>query len=253
MVHCKHGSGRNVGHPLASRPRATIDVAGTLAARKVVEMSLQLVLLAVVAMAALAVMRVIRVRLGRSPHPDGLARILFFVAFVILPPTLLSAFIGPVSNASALRGIGWLLPYVILIAGVSILMHFAAPLVGRFAPRSVRPTLVLALSASEADAYDVAYDPPVTPALATSIAGVDRANAVFPRGVEFPRQIERKGFRYAWDELDAATTTLEGRIADDRRLGLPVAAAARTVAADARGRLDALRQLAVDRGQIWAT
>lgn len=117
----------------------------------------------------------------------------------------------------------------------------------------MRPTPSLALSASEGDADDVAYDPPVTAALAASVAGVDRANAVFPRGIEFPRQIERQGFRYAWDKLDAATTTLEGRIADDRRLGIPVAAVARAVAADARSRLNALHQRAVDRGQIWAT
>ena len=212
-------------------------------------MTLQLLILAVVAMAALAVLRVIRVKSGRTPHPDGRARIPFIAAFLFVPPILASALTG----ASVMAGIGSVLPYMILVGGVSILMAIVAPFVGRVAPRSVRPVLVLALSAREGDPDDLPFNPPVTAELATSMASVDRANGVFPRGIEFPSQIKREGFRYAWDELDSATKTLEGRIADDRRLGLPVAAAARAVAADARSRLETLQRLSVDSGQLWAT
>ena len=44
---------------------------------------------------------------------------------------------------------------------------------------------------------------------------------------------------------------LEGRIADEHRIGLAVASSA--AAEDARSRLDTLRRLYVDRGQAWAT
>ena len=216
-------------------------------------MTLQLLLLAIGSMTALAVMRVVRVRIARTPHPEGRARIPFIAAFLLLPPVVLSLVLGQVTTSSVMRGIGWLLPYAILVGAISIVMGFLAPIVGRMAPRSARPAIVLALSASEGDPDDVPYDPPVTAALAASVANVDRANAVFPRGLEFPAQVSREGFRYAWDALDSATSTLEGGIADDRRLGLPVAAAARAVAADARSRLETLKRLAVDSGQVWAT
>ena len=49
----------------------------------------------------------------------------------------------------------------------------------------------------------------------------------FPRGLAFPGQVDRADFREAWDALDGATRTLEGDIADDRRLGLGIATAAR--------------------------
>jgi hypothetical protein len=52
--------------------------------------------------------------------------------------------------------------------------------------------------------------------------------------------------------LDGATRSLEGRIADDHRLGLAVARATTATASDARSRLDTLRRLAVDQGQAWA-
>jgi hypothetical protein len=216
-------------------------------------MTLQLLILAVVAMAALAVLRVIRVRSGRTPHPDGRARIPFIVACLFVPPILASVLTGSGGAVSVMRGIGSVLPYMVLVGGVSILMAIVAPFVGLLAPRSVRPMVVLALSARESDPDDLPFNPPVTAELATSMASVDRANGVFPRGPEFPSQIKRDGFRYAWDELDSATKTLEGRIADDRRLGLPVAAAARALAADARSRLETLQRLFVDSGQVWAT
>jgi hypothetical protein len=92
----------------------------------------------------------------------------------------------------------------------------------------------------------------MTVKLAESAARVDRANAVFPRGSDFPAEISRAGFRDAWDALDAATGTLEGRILDDRGLGLAVASGATAIATDARSRLDTLRRLALDNGQVWA-
>lgn len=216
-------------------------------------MTLQLLVLAVVAMTALAVMRVIRVQIGRTPHPDGRARIPFILAFLILPPVAMSAISQPAAASGLMRGVSWVLPFIVLIAGVAIVMILAALFVRRLAMGGTRRTLLLALTAIESDLDDVAYDPPVTATLAAGVAGVDRANGVFPRGIEFPGQIDLAGFRYAWDTLDAATTTLEGRIADDRRLGIPIASRARAAAADARSRLDTLRQLAEARGQLWAT
>ena len=43
-----------------------------------------------------------------------------------------------------------------------------------------------------------------------------------------------------------------GRILDDRGLGLAVASGATAIATDARSRLDTLRRLALDNGQVWA-
>lgn len=216
-------------------------------------MTLQLLVLAVLAMTALAGMRVLRVQLGRSPHPDGWGRIPFIVAFLLVPPIALSAVVQPAATSNLMRGISWVLPYAVLVGGLALVMGIAALVVGRLAMGRTRRILLLALSASEGNPDDVPFNPPLTPALSTSMASVDRANGVFPRGLEFPGQIKREGFRYAWDELDSATKTLEGRIADDRRLGLPVASAARAVAADARSRLETLQRLAVDSGQVWAT
>ncbi len=81
------------------------------------------------------------------------------------------------------------------------------------------------------------------------MALVDRRNATFPRGVEFPAEVDRVGFRSDWDALDAATRALEGRMAEDRRLGLGVASAAMATALDARSRLDTLSRLATGRGR----
>lgn len=216
-------------------------------------MSQQLLILAAVAMAALAVLRVVRVRLGRTPHPDGILRVPFILAFIFVPPIVLSALTQPAAASSLLRGIAWMPPYLIFLGLFALLMGIVAIVVRLIAPGRSRPLLLLALVASEGDPDDVPFDPPVTAKLAASVASVDRANAVFPRGVEFPAQIEHAGFRYAWDALEVATAALEGGIAADRRLGLGVAAAARATAADARSRLDTLRRLAVDHGQAWAT
>jgi hypothetical protein len=210
----------------------------------------QLLILAVASMVALAVSRVIRVHIGRAPHPEGIAKPLFILGFLVVPPMVLGAVIQPTSDQ--LRGVGWVPPYILMVIALVIFMGTLAVVARLIAPGRSRPLLLLALAGNEGDPNDVPFDPPVTARLAESVAVVDRTNAVFPRGLEFPSQIDRVGFRVDWDSLDAATGTLEGRIEDDYRLGLPVASKVRATAADARGRLDTLRGLAVAHGQAWA-
>jgi hypothetical protein len=213
---------------------------------------LQLLILAIAAMIGLAALRLTRVHFGRTPLPDGRGRLPFFLAFVAVPPIALAFLLDPTATEGPLRGGPSVLPYVAILAGVWIVIWAAALIVSLVVPGRWRPLVLLALVGREADLDDLPFDPPVTAALAESIALVDRANTVFPRGPEFPTQIERSGFRASWDSLDAATTTLEGRIADDRRLGLGVASDAMATAKDARSRLDTLRRLAIDHGQAWA-
>jgi len=201
---------------------------------------LQLLIIAVVAMAGLVTLRLVRVRLGRAPHPE--VRGSRFLIFGLMVAPLVA--LGAVSSVPV---------YVAILIGLTVLMWVAAIVVQLVARGRIRPLLLLALVGSEGDPEDVPFDPPVTAALAESVAQVDRANAVFPRGHEFPLQIGRSGFRFAWDALDTATGTLEGKIADDHRIGLAVASSAAATAVDARSRLDTLRRLAVDGGQAWAT
>ena len=216
-------------------------------------MSAQLLLiLAIVAMIGLAALRLARVRAGRTPLPER--RRLFILAFLFIPPIVLGAVLQPGDGAAGpLRGLSAVPLYTVIVAGIALLMGLIALVVRAVAPGRSRPLLLLALVGSEGDPDDVPFDPPVTAKLAESVALVDRANAVFPRGPEFPIQVDRAGFRGAWDALDAATESLERGIADDYRLGVPVASTAKATAADARGRLDTLRNLAVDRGQAWGT
>ena len=174
----------------------------------------------------------------------------FILAFLIVPPIVLGALLKPAAGLFA--GVASVPIYVAILGAIAILMWLAAMVVRQRAPRRSRPLLLLALVASRDEPVDAGYDPPLTAQLAESQAVVDTANAVFPRGVDFPAQIDRAGFRTAWDALDAATRTLEGRIADDERRGTGVAAAATATAEDARGRLETLRRLAADGGQVWA-
>ncbi len=214
-------------------------------------MSLPLLfLLALVAMIGLAAMRLVRVHLGRSPHPGGIARLSFILAFLLLPPIALGLLTQPA--AGPLVGIAWVPVYVVMLGALGIVMWLAAAVVRTTAPRRWRPLLVLALVASQDERAEAGFDAPLTAALAESQAIVDIANAVFPRGVDFPAQVDRPGFRSAWDTLDSATRRLEGRIADGERLGTGVAAKATATAEDARGRLESLRRLAADGGQGWA-
>jgi hypothetical protein len=217
-------------------------------------MSLELLfILAVVAMACLAVSRVVRVRLGRPPHPEGLAKLLFVAAFLIVPPLALGALVQALTGSGGIPAGPSVLLYVLILAAIASLMWIVAVVVNRVGSGSVRRLLVLALVGRDGDPDDLPYDPPVTATLAEGVARVAKTNAAFPRGLDFPIQIERADFRGDWDALDAATRTLEGGIAADRRLGLAVASTATAVAQDARSRLDTLRRLAVDDGQVWAT
>ena len=211
---------------------------------------LQLFIVAVAAMIGLATMRSVRAHLGRTPHPDGRVRLPFIAAFLLVPPIVL----GLVTRSAdgPFVGVAWIPFFVAMLGGLAIMMWIAAAVVRTSAPRRSRPLLVLALVASQDEPEDRGFDPPLSAKLAESQAVVDTANAVFPRGVDFPAQIDRAGFRPAWDALDAATRTLEGGIADDERRGSGVAAAATATAEDARGRLETLRRLAADGGQVWA-
>jgi hypothetical protein len=212
----------------------------------------QLLILAISSMAILAVSRVVRVHFGRTAHLEGRGRRLFVIGLLFVPPIVLEALIQPVAGTGQLRGIGWVPLYTALLVGVAILMGLVALVVRFVGPVRARPVVLLALVGREADPYDVPFDPPMTASLAESVALVDSTNAAFPRGVDFPTQIDRTGFREDWDALEGATRTLEGRIASDFRLGLAVASGAMATAADARSRLDTLQRFAVDKGQVWA-
>jgi hypothetical protein len=212
---------------------------------------LQLSIVALVAMICLATMRLVRAHLGRTPHPEGWVRLPFIMAFLLVPPIVL----GLVTRSAdgPLVGVSWIPFFIAMLGVLAIVMWIAAAVVRASAPRRSRPLLVLALVASQDEPDDPAYDPPLSARLAERQAVVDAANAVFPRGVDFPAQIDRADFRTAWDALDAATRTLEGEIADDERRGTGIAAAVTATAEDARGRLETLRRLAAEGGQVWAT
>ena len=127
-------------------------------------------------------------------------------------------------------------------------MILVAALVEGVAKGRTRQLLLIALLGNEGDVERLAFNPPVTARLAESIALVDRSNAAFPRGVEFPAQVERSDFASAWNALDGATRSLEERIASDRKLGLGVASDATATASDARARLLVLSGMAANRG-----
>ena len=214
-------------------------------------MPLPLFVLAVVAMIGLAILRLVRVRMGRTALPEGKARALFLIAFVVLPPVALKAVLQP-SSGPALGVLTWVPMYGLLLALVLVLMTIAAMIVERVVHSRWRRPLMVALAGSEGDPEDVPFDPPLTTRLTECMALVDRRNAVFPRGLAFPGQVDRADFHEAWDALDDATRSLEGGIAADRHLGLGIATAASATALDARGRLDTLLRLANDgRAAAW--
>lgn len=219
-------------------------------------MSLQqlVILTAATTLIVLAISRVLRVRAGRSPHPDGRARLPFLLTFLFLPPVVVEVVVlRPATSAAQLHIIESVLLYLGALVLFMILMGVTALIAREIAPGRWRPLLLLALAGSEPDPNDVVIDPALTPELASEVVLVDTANAAFPRGPEFAAQIDRAGFRVDWDALDAATGTLEGQIAGDHRLGVAVGSKATTTAQDARSRLDTLRRLAVDGGQVWAS
>ena len=219
-------------------------------------MSLQQLLIVTAAgmLVVLAVTRLVRLHLGRSLHPAGKARIPFILAFLFLPPIVVeAAVLRPATSAAQLHVIESVLVYLAALVVFSILMGIAGLIVHMVAPGRSRRLLLVALIGSEGDPSEVPFDPALTPALAESVTLVDGANAAFPRGPEFAAEVDRVGFRGSWDALDAATGTLEGRIADDHRLGVAVASTASATAVDARSRLDSLRRIAVDQGQAWSS
>jgi hypothetical protein len=210
----------------------------------------QLLILAIAAMAVLALSRVARVQYGRTPHLEGRGRRILTIGLLYVPPLLLA--LTQPSPSGQLR-VAWIPTFTGILLSIWILMGVAA-LVARFvAPHRYRPLLMLALAGIAPDPYEVPFDPPMTAKLAQDVALVDSANSAFPRGREFPTQIDRTGFRRDWDALEDATRTLEGAIADDFRLGLAVASGARATATDARSRLDTLRRLTIDQGRAWAS
>jgi hypothetical protein len=209
---------------------------------------LQVLVLAIIAMAGLATLRLVRVHLRREPLPER--RVLFLLGFLFIPPIVVGA-LAP-SGEGQLPGAALPLVYAIIVAGLAMLMWLAAMVVRRVAFGRPRSLLLIALVGSEGDPTAAQLDPPVTAKLATSMAAVDRTNAVFPRGLEFPAQIDRPGFRSAWDALDVTTATLEGQIAEAEDQGVAVASAAMATAEDARSRLNTLRRLTTDEGRVWA-
>jgi hypothetical protein len=210
-------------------------------------MPLPLFLLAVVAMVGLATLRLVRVSMGHTPLPEGRSKAAFLIAFLVVPPIALKAVLMPTPSGTPVGWFLWIPLYAVILALLVLLMTIAAMFVERLVGGRPRRPLMLALVGSEGDPEDVPYDPPVTARLAECMALVDQTNAAFPRGLAFPGQINRVDFREAWGALDGATRTLEGSMADDRRLGLAIATAATATALDARGRLDTLLGLANDR------
>lgn len=207
-----------------------------------------LVLLAIAVMSGVALLRWARVRAGQEPYPEAIVP--FVIALLVLPPMALGVIVRP--GGDPLGGFGSVFPYVLVVIGLTALLWVAARIVRLLPFGRVRRVLLLALIGTEGHPHDRSVDPPLTPKLAQNVAAVDRTNAVFPRGYEFPVQIDRPGFRGAWDALDSATTTLEAGIAADERRGLAIASVANATADDARGRLDTLRTLALEGGQTWA-
>jgi hypothetical protein len=210
-------------------------------------MPLPLFLLAVVAMVGLATLRLVRVSRGHTPLPGGKSRTAFLIAFVVVPPIALKALLMPTPSGTAVGWFLWIPLYGVILVMLVTLMTIAAMVVERMVHGRWRRPLMLALVGSEGDPEDIPFDPQVTTRLAECMALVDQTNATFPRGLAFPGQVDRADFREAWGALDGATRSLEGTIADDRRLGLGIATAASATALDARGRLDTLLGLANDR------
>ena len=212
----------------------------------------QLIILAIAAMAGLAALRVVRFRAGKTPLPDGRGRRFFLLAFVVAPPVAVALLTRPTADAGQLAPVSVVPLYVVILTALVGLMWIASLIVSVVMPGRSGKLIRFALVGNAGDPYAPHADPPVTAKLGESIAVVASANLAFPRGRAFPTEIDRAGFRADWDVLETATRELEGRIADDHRIGLDVAAAATATAGDARSRLDTLKNLALDQGQAWA-
>jgi hypothetical protein len=210
----------------------------------------QAVALAVLSMAALAALRVTRVRLGRSPLPEGRGRRAFLVAFVVVPPIAFAALNQPAIGALGL--VVAVLTYIGILAIVVAVTAMVALTIGDVRPTEAGRLARVALIGSVDDRNESRFDPPMTPQLANDVATVHTANLAFPRGPAFSAQVDRPDFQADWEALDDATRTLERQIAEDYLLNVGVAFEAARTAGDARSRLDALRRLAFEHGQAWA-
>jgi hypothetical protein len=213
---------------------------------------MSLVVLAVVIAAAVlvlfAVSRVLRVRAGMDARADGWKFWALFAAVLIVPPIALAVLAGPSSGRDDTRVIDAVVAYFAAVGVLAIGMGVVALLIRQFAPAGSQPTLMLALIGREARASDVPVNPAMTPELAASVALVEQRNAAFVRGPGFVEQTSMPGFAADWDALDEATRGLEKLIAERIALGAGVAQSATATAADARSRLETLRQAAAPGG-----
>lgn len=218
-------------------------------------MSLTLIaiLTAVAVLALFALMRVARVRAGREARPDGLAMVALVVAALFVPVIAFFMLVGSTPKTGQADAVAASFTYLLSFGLLLVAMAVVASLVARYAPPSVRPTLLLALVGKEASALDVRVDPPITPELRERVALVDTANSAFPRGGAFLTQTDLPGFEAAWNSLDGATRDLESLISASIAAGTGVASVATATATDARSRLETLRRAAAVGGQAWAT
>lgn len=209
----------------------------------------QLIVLAVLVMIGVATLRVVRARSGRTALPAGKTQVLLLVAILFVPPLAFNSFVQPSTTGAQPGLLGWFLLYVLTLGVLLALMAMAANVVKRSVHGRSRWTLLVALVGSDGTHHgSVPFDPPLTSELAQDVEAVNLTNAAFPRGPDFPEQINRPDFRSAWEGLDGATRTLEGDIASEREQGLQIASVATETALDARSRLDTLRGLALRRG-----
>jgi len=211
---------------------------------------LLLVMAAIAAFAVLAALRVLRVRSHRDP-PEGWQRVVIAAALLLVPPLALRTVVAPTSGPGSVDAVGAVALYVAAFAVLSLLAWIGALAAARFAPAERRQALLLALTGRDTSGI-IPFDPPMTSALAADVERVETANAVFPRGAAFLAQASLPGLQVTWEALDAATSGLEGRIADQLRLRIGVAERAIETAGDARGRLTTLRREAAAVGQAWA-
>ena len=184
----------------------------------------QLFVLAIAGMVFLAVLRIVRVQTGRTPHPSGKAGLLFPVAFVALPPIRARCadrswgggsgalpasrgsrctklyHAGRADGRDADRRRGHRRGHRTEAAATLLLLAFVANEKGRSLRHAVQPARDAA-SRRDLDARR------------------PDQRRLLPQGDGFRDQVDREGFRGAWDALDEATGQLEGAMAEDVRLG----------------------------------
>ena len=169
-----------------------------------------------------------------------------------MPPLALEIATNPQGQAGQLHWIESVLVYVGGLLIGTLAMAIVGLVVFWIARGRTRQTLLIALVGHDGGPGEVSFDPKMTPRLSECVALVDRRNAVFPRGSDFPMQVGRTGFRDDWDALDDATQALEDEIDTESKLGQGVSYLASSTAKDARERLESLRRIAVDDGRAWA-